>query len=171
MSIVTTSIGGRYLRVVDWHWHDPLDASHSARPPGGRWNAPGLQCLYLNADMDTARANALRRFDGRPVNIHDIDPASAPHLVEIEVAEGTALDAFTDGGLVAAGLPSSYPIGPSGRIVPHSRCQPIGRQAHDNGLNGVDSRSAAAGGTRELAWFPDLGTARLVSRKPKSEWW
>lgn len=171
MNSRTTSIGGRYLRVVDWHWHDPLDASHSARPPGGRWNPAGVQCLYLNVDIDTARANALRRFDDRPVNIHDIDPASAPHLVEIELADGTALDAFTEEGLAAVGLPSSFPIGPSGRIVPHSQCQPIGLKAHDAGLNGVGSRSAAVGGKRELAWFPGTGTARLISRKPKSEWW
>ena len=171
MSFITSSVGGRYLRVVDWHWHDPLDASHSARHPGGRWNPPGLACLYLNADLDTAKANALTRFEGRPVSIHDIDPASAPHLVEIEIADGTALDAFTPQGIAAAGLPPSYPTGADGRIVPHARCQPIGRQAHTAGLNGIDSRSAAVGGNRELAWFPDTGSARLISRRPKSDWW
>ncbi|WP_419945022.1 RES domain-containing protein [Candidatus Poriferisodalis sp.] len=171
MNFLTSGIGGRYLRVVDWRWRDPLDASHSARPPGGRWNPPGLQCLYLNADIDTARANALSRFDDRPVNIHDVDPASAPHLVEIEIDDGTALDAFTSQGIAAAGLPAGYPTGTDGRTVPRSQCQPIGHQAHSVGLNGVDCRSAAVGGNRELAWFPDTGNARMISRKPMNEWW
>lgn len=168
---VTSPVGGRYFRVVDWHWHDPLDASHSARPPGGRWNPAGLPCLYLNADVQTARANALHRFAGRPVSIDDVDPASAPHLVEVEVPPGTAADAFSEAGLKAVGLPSTYPREPDGTVVPHSRCQPIGRAAVEAGLNGIDCRSAAPGGTRELAWFADTGTPRLVSRRPQPQWW
>lgn len=168
---VTSPIGGRYFRVVDWHWHDPLDASHAARPPGGRWNAAGMQCLYLNADVETARANVRQRFAGRPISIEDVDPAIAPHLVEVEIPFGTAADAFSDAGLKALGLPDTYPHGHDETIVPHSKCQPIGYSAFAAGLNGIDCRSAAPGGTRELAWFPDTDAPRLLSRRPHPEWW
>ncbi|WP_420626051.1 RES domain-containing protein [Candidatus Poriferisodalis sp.] len=171
MSFTTTRIGGRYLRIVDWHWRDPLDATFAARPPGQRWNPPGLRCLYLNADIATARANVMSRFADRPLSIDEVDPASAPHLVEIEVPNGTAADAFTQSGLTLLGLPASYPHEADGTIVPHSKCQPIGQAAFDAGHNGVDCRSAATHGGRELAWFPDTGTARLVSRKPQPQWW
>ena len=171
MNFITSKIGGRYLRVVDWHWSDPLDTSHAAQPPGRRWNPPGLACLYLNADIATARANALRHFAGRPVTIDEVDPASAPHLIDVEIPEGTAADAFTNEGLAAIGLPDTYPIGSDGSAIPHGCCQPAGRAAFDAGLNGVDCRSATPGGNRELAWFPSTDTARQVSRSPAPQWW
>ena len=171
MNMNTAPIGGRHLRIVDWHWPDPLDTTHAARPPGRRWNPPGLRCLHLSADIETARANAMARFAGRPVSIDEIDPASAPHLVEVEIPEGIAADAFTQTGLASLGLPAGYPHQADGAVVPHSTCQPIGQAAYEAGLNGVDCRSAAADGRRELAWFPDTGTARAVSREPQPQWW
>ena len=109
MKMTTARIGGRHLRIVDWHWPDPLDTTYAARPPGRRWNPPGL-------------------------------PAGYPHQADAA-------------------------------IVPHSTCQPIGQAAYEAGLNGVDCRSAVADGRRELAWFPDTGTARAVSREPQPQWW
>lgn len=48
-------VGGIYYRVADPRWDDPLDPSHAAMS-GQRWNPPGLPCLYLNEDKDTARS-------------------------------------------------------------------------------------------------------------------
>ena len=171
VNFVSCPIGGRYLRVVDWHWSDPLDATHAAQPPGRRWNPAGLRCLYLNADLETARANAMSFFEGRPVSIDEVDPASAPHLVEVDIPDGVAVDAFTNTGLVALGLPASYPHDGAGSVVPHSRCQPAGKAAFDAGFDGVDCRSAVEGGNRELAWFPSDREPGLVSRDPMPQWW
>lgn len=33
MNFVSSPIGGRYLRVVDWHWSDPLDATPGSGAP------------------------------------------------------------------------------------------------------------------------------------------
>ena len=164
-------VGGIYHRVADPAWSDPLDASFASNPPGQRWNPPGVACLYLNCDVATARANVASRFAGLPYGPEDLDPATAPLLVEVNLPAGQAADAFTDSGLSAAGLPTTYPQDADGAAVPHSACQPVGRAAFDSGLDGVDCRSAVGVDGRELAWFPRGAAATESSRLAFPRWW
>ncbi|MCY3618164.1 MAG: RES family NAD+ phosphorylase [Acidimicrobiaceae bacterium] len=168
--MLTVAIEGTYCRVADPEWDDPLDPSYAASR-GQRWNPPGMECLYLNRDEYTARANVLRRFAGLAYGPEDLDPATAPVLVEVTVPAGQAADAYSDNGLASLGLPHTYPHNPDGSLIPHSTCQPIGTTVLDAGLDGVDYRSAAAGGDRELAWFPRGAAARQRSRRTFDDWW
>lgn len=170
MNFVTSRIGGEHCRIADPDWGDPLDASYAARD-GQRWNPPGLACLYLNCDTATARANLAKRFAGLPYGPDDLDPATAPLLVTVEVPDGQAADVYTDYGLQAAGLPASYPLDGDNQTIPHGTCQPIGQAAFDAGLDGIDCRSAAPGGTRELAWFPRRAALHPESRLSFEQWW
>ncbi len=169
--MITTPIGGVYFRVVDPDWIDPLDPQFASDSSGQRWNPPSVPCLYLNADVVTARANVSRRFDGLPYGPHDLDPATAPLLLGVEIPAGTATDAYTDDGLVAVGLPVTYPHDDNGDVIPHDVCQPIGRAVFEAGLDGVDCRSAAVGGDCELAWFPRSSITHGTSRQAFQTWW
>ena len=167
----TAPTGGRYFRVADPEWSDPLDPSFSSRPPGQRWNPPGLPCLYLSHDVATARANVRRQFDGLPFSPESLDPATAPHLVQMDIPAGQAADAHTRQGLAALGLPATYPQDATGRLIPHDVCQPIGQAAFHANLNGIDYRSAAPSGTRELAWFPRSTHPTQTSLRHFDQWW
>lgn len=169
--MATVPIEGRYFRVADPEWPDPLDPSFAAAEGGQRWNPPGLPCLYLNRDERTARANVLRLYLGLPYGPEDLDPATAPLLLDVDLPAGTAADAFTDDGLRELGLPTTYPRDSEGNLIPHATCQPIGRRAFDDSLDGVDCRSAADGGTRELGWFPRDRRANETARRAFDEWW
>ena len=171
MNMLTAPIGGLYFRIADPDWADPLDASFAAAASGQRWNPPGLACLYLNHDVTTARANMMKRFSGLPYGPEDLDPATAPLLLGVAVPPGEATDVSSDAGLAAAGLPTTYPYDSAGRLIPHTECQPVGRAAHDLGLDGVDCRSAAAPDGRELAWFPRDTPAAEASRLAFDHWW
>lgn len=170
-TVLTVEIQGLFFRVADPDWRDPLDPDFAARGDGQRWNPPGLACLYLNRDDTTARANVRRLFQGLPYGPEDLDPATAPVLVELELPAGRAVDAFDEEGLRALGLPPTYPLDDDGEVVPHSVCQPVGQAAFDRDLDGIDCRSAAPGGTRELAWFPRRRQANELSRRTFAEWW
>ena len=169
--MLTAPIGGRHYRVADPDWADPLDPSFAAAYPGQRWNPTGLDCLYVNHDVATARANVMKRFDGLPYGPEDLNPATAPLLLGVDIPEGEAADFYTDGGLIAADLPTTYPHDASGELIPHRVCRPVGQAAYDAGLDGVDCRSAAAGDGRELAWFPRSAIASEASRLAFSHWW
>ena len=164
--MLTAAIGGLYYRVADPDWADPLDPSFASVHPGRRWNPPGLACLYLNHNVATARANVMKRFVGLPYGPEDIDPATAPLPIGVDVPDGVAVDAYTD-----AGLPTTYPYDIAGGPIPHNVCRPVGRAAFDAGLDGVDCRSAAADDGRGLAWFPRGATASETSRLAFSHWW
>jgi hypothetical protein len=169
--VFEVEVGGSCLRVADPDWPDPLDATFAAQPPGQRWNPPGLECLYLDRDRETARANVARKFVGKPYGPEDLDPATAPLLIEVAIPDGVAADAYTPAGLTALELPASYPLDAGGALIEHPVCQPLGQGAHDAGLDGVDARSAAAGGNRELAWFPKGRTLAADPAVPFDEWW
>jgi RES domain len=167
--------GGAWLRVVDPDWEDPLDLSFS-RARGGRWDPPGeFGMVYLNADRRTARANVARRYAGYPYGPEDLDDIEAPELCALEVADGDYIDCETDAGLVAVGLPTSYPHDDQGNTVAWGACQPVGRHAYRHGLDGVAARSAAeeaASGDRELAHIPRRQRPQLQLRErlPFSRW-
>lgn len=166
--------GHEWLRVADPRWTDPLDPSFAA-DRGGRWNPPNsFPTLYLNEDLATARAQIIKLLQGSPVEPDDLDPGFDVIVATLPRAQDAA-DAFTDRGLLALGLPESYPRHRNGRPVRHETCQPIGEQVQVLGLRGLLARSAAmpeeAG--RELAWFPARAdsTATQVERLSFTEWW
>ncbi|WP_423917827.1 RES domain-containing protein [Candidatus Poriferisodalis sp.] len=125
MNFVITQIGGEHHRIADPDWADPLDATCATRD-GQRWNPAGLDCLYLSSDIVTARANLAWQFEGLPYGPEDLDPATAPLLITVDVPAGRAADAYSDEGLSTAGLPVSYPLDSDGSLVPHIACRPVG---------------------------------------------
>jgi hypothetical protein len=148
--------GGVYVRVADPDWHDPLNGRY-AEARGGRWNAmDAFPVVYLNGDERVARANVLQRFAGLPYGPEDLEPSAAPVLVSTVVPEEEFVDAVSDAGCAALGLPTTYPTAADGRAVSHEACRPVGQAAWDAGLPGIACRSAAPvapPGGEELAWF------------------
>jgi len=166
--------GGRYFRIADPAWEDPLDASYSMAH-GGRWNPPGaFPVLYLNRDVQTSRANLNRRFAGRPYGPEMLDPALAPLLIETTVGSRNFVDAVTDDGCLELGLPATYPLDEGGREVGWDRCQPIGLDAWRAGEAGIACRSAAMPDRigDGLAVFRRSGdrALRVVARLSFTEW-
>ena len=165
--------GGRYLRVADLAWDDPLDGSY-AQHRGGRWNPPGsFPVVYLARSLATARANVYRLLVDQPYGPEDLDPTTAPVLVATDVPTDTYVDALTARGLASLGLPRSYPLDPSGATVPRERCEAIGQSAWEAGEPGVACRNAApttpARG-EELAWFERRGRLRVDSIDRFEQW-
>ena len=166
--------GFEWLRVADPGWIDPLDPGFAARS-GGRWNPPSSHpTLYLNGDLDTARAQVIKLLDGSPVEPEDLDPGFDLILTKLPRSQDVA-DAHSDEGLEALGLPTSYPKHRNGRPVTHETCQPVGASVHAAGLRGVHARSAVRQNQqgRELAWFPATSRSRavLVERISFEDWW
>lgn len=163
-----------WFRVADTAWVDPLDPSFAQRH-GGRWNPPGsFPTLYLNEDIETARAQITHMLEGSPVDPEDLD---APYvLVTASLPRSQiAADAVTDEGLAGLGLPASYPT-VGGVSVSHDECRPIGVTVKLAGLRGVHARSAAtpSGSGRELAWFPARPSSKAKRVAPDrvfSDWW
>jgi RES domain-containing protein len=162
---VTPPKGRVWLRVASGAWKNPLDPSFAERL-GGRWNPPGeYPTLYLNADLATARNQLERMLEGYPAGLDDLDDA-AFLLVAVQLPERQrCADAVSVAGLKSLGLPSSYPLDAHGQLVPHSRCQRVGKAVRGKRLRGLWCRSAAArdGRGRELAWFPSSTRSKAVS--------
>lgn len=168
----TVKRGGAYLRVADPSWRDPLEGHHAARY-GGCWNPPeSFPVIYLCCGEEVARANLRRLLAPHPYGPEDLQPEAAPVLVAVTVREGRFLNAVTDAGCAAAGLPRTYPVDSCGRVVPRTRCHPIGAAAHETGLRGVAARSAAPKAPRggeELAHFGRRWLRRGATR-PFEDW-
>ena len=166
--------GGRYLRVADPDWDDPLDG-RGAATRGGRWNPPeSFPVVYLCRSVAVARANVYRLLAGHPYGPEDLRPGAGPVLVATRAPEARYMNAVTDAGLAAVGLSRSYPRDGRGRIVPHRRCQPIGERAHERGLPGVAARSAAPNappGGEELAYFGPRRLRRGAVRAFETWFW
>jgi RES domain len=145
-----------WLRVADPGWLDALDPSW-AGDRGGRWNPPRSHAtLYLNGDVRTARLQIDRMLAGSPVIADDLDD-EAYVLTSVTLPRSqVCADATTASALRGLGLPDSYPLAPTGAMIPNADCQPVGVRVHGDGLRGVWCRSAATmdGSGRELAWFP-----------------
>jgi hypothetical protein len=169
---------GRYLRVADPDWDEPLDGSYSARF-GGRWNPPGsFPVCYLNGDLPTARANARhlleRRLAGLPFTVDDIDPDELPVLIETDVDDDEFVDVVTDDGCVAVGLPRTYPDDETGAQVSWGVCQPIGTAAWVDGRAGIGCRSAADTAPpegEEMAWFQRDRRLEVAKRRTFVDWY
>ena len=144
--------GGPYLRVADPDWDDPLDGSFAAQR-GGRWNPPeSFPVVYLcRRSRSPARTSTASSRDSRTgPRTCGLGPARSS--CRTTVPEDRYLNVVTDAGCRDAGLPETYPLDSRRRIVPGSRCQPIGLRAWEAGLPGVAARSArgAGGGARVL---------------------
>lgn len=164
--------GHGWLRVVDRSWADPLDTSF-AEARGGRWNPPGsFATLYLNEDLDTARAQIAALLAGSPVEPEDLDTGFDLVVATLPRAQEAA-DAVSDAGLEALGLPHTYPRHRNGRPVRHEDCQPVGRAVKAHGLRGIHARSAVLDGGKELAWFPARTSSRAILRErfAFADWW
>ena len=146
-----------WWRVADAAWPDPLDPTY-ADQRGGRWNTPGDgPTLYLNADVDTARAQIHRLLAGTAIDPEDLRDDAPFVLVPVGLpSRQRVADATSDTGLTALGLPRTYPRRPRGGEVPWSACRAAARVVRAAGLRGIHARSAATpdGVGRELAWFP-----------------
>jgi RES domain len=164
MSRPSINASGRYLRVADPDWDNPLDGSY-ARDKGGRWNRPGsYPVVYLNQSLRTARLACVHKYRDLPYGPEDLDEAEAPVLVATDVPDGQHADCLSDAGLEGWGLPTTYPGHPDGRPVNREECWPVGEAAHGAGLDGVACRSAAAGAEpddHELAYFECDNTPKL----------
>lgn len=164
--------GGAYVRVADPAWRDPLSAEY-ARTRGGRWNAPGaFGVVYLNASLQVARALVRSRLEDRGIRPEDLLPEAGPTLVRTTVPDNAYVNAVTDVGLRALGLPASYPLDSRGRVIAHSACQSIGQLAWDAGERGIACRSATkdtptAG--EELAYF-GRKRLRMNETQPFADW-
>jgi len=172
---ITTARGGAYNRLAEPAWEDPLDISFS-KAHGGRWNAPGtFGVLYLNASETMARAQVQRKLAGHPYGVEDLDPAEQHDLVEVDVPWGEFLDCVSNDGLLAVGLPASYPDDAAGGMTGHEPCQAIGATAYADGLPGVACRSAAMAapaGDEELAVFEGHATGvTMTGRRSFADWY
>jgi hypothetical protein len=94
-------------------------------------------------------------------------------LVHTTIPEDDYVNAVTDAGLNAVGLPASYPLDGRGRIVPHRVCQPIGQRARSAGERGIACRSATPDapprGGEELAYF-DRQPLTVDEFQPFADW-
>ena len=124
-------------RVVRAGWQDPLDTSYG-RARGGRWNAPGsYDVLYTACSRRVARFVALDIFRVAAVTLEDLLPAARPALAEIGW-RGRVVEAITERGLEAAGLPHHYPKGTG-----HETTQALATTWHADGAEGIVCRSAS----------------------------
>jgi len=146
-----------WWRIADVVWRDPLDPSFAQRR-GGRWNPPdSFPTLYLNEDLVTARLNLRNFVAGWPYEPEDLREDTGPILVGARLPRRqTVCDAHSRRGVVAAGLPESYPFDKRGNRIAHAKCQSVGVRAKKAGLRGVRARAAQSrdGAGRDLAWFP-----------------
>lgn len=169
MTLPTVEREGDYCRVCKPDWLDCEDTSY-AKTAGGRWNPKGdFGALYLNATREVAAAQARHQHVGRAIKLFDLRPERRPELAWFPVPRITVVDAVSDDGILALGLPATYPFD-----VPWSACQTIARRDyHERG--GVAARSAAEAqpgfiAGEELAVFDTL---RLNSthREPFGTWY
>jgi hypothetical protein len=171
----TVNAAGRYLRLADPDWGNPLDGSY-ARDGGGRWNRAGsYPVVYLNRSLRTARLNCLQQFKDLPYGPEDLDEAEAPLLVATDVPDGDHAECLSDRGLEEWGLPPTYPRHRDGRPVTWEECWPVGERAHAADLDGIACRSAAEGARaddHELAHFDrdDAPALEPVERLPFEDW-
>lgn len=175
-AVVLVRQHGEFFRVARPEWLDKIDTSVSA-DHGGRWNPPAsFGVLYLNADIVVARANTNRLYEGRPYGLDDFQPSELPVLVIVEIPADNYVDALSDEGLDAVGLPPSYPLqAPGGDVVAHHRCQHIGQTVFQDGELGIACRSAATRGGEgaELAWFHQEGRdlPAVLAVRPFDQWY
>ena len=134
--------GGKYVRVADPSWKDPLSGDF-ARRLGGRRNPPGgFAVVYLNRRGRPGGARQRRAVLRPPYGPEDLEPAAAPVLVSTDVEPDEFADVVSDAGCVAAGLPATYPTDSGGRTVNATRT--AAPSAGQCGTRGCPASPAAA---------------------------
>jgi RES domain len=127
---------------------------------GGRWNAPGaFGALYLNADVDAARANARRFLQvifGPNVLPEDIAEQSLPDVADFGVSETEFADALSRKGRRALRLAPHYAPGQG-----YPRCRAAGARVYCAGEAGIATTSAVDDDREELTIF-DRAVPTLV---------
>lgn len=165
-----------WWRVADPVWRDPLNPMYSKKK-GGRWNGPGdCPTLYLNDDKQTARCNVGTFIDEEPYEPEDLRDDTAPILIGCRLpTRQIVCDVYTDAGVRAASLPSTYPLDAEGAIVKHDVCRDIGKQVKAERKRGIHTRCAKSSSPEdlELAWFPASSgsKAQEVERLRFSMWY
>lgn len=162
--------GGRYYRVCGPDWDDPSDTAYS-KIGGGRWNAPGaFGALYLNENLEGARANARRWLElnfGAGTLPEDIAEAFLPDVASFHVESTSFIDAVTDDGRRALGLAPHYATGKG-----YARCRKIGARFYAAKEPGIATRSAIKAQSEELVVF-DTAVKRIATpgvRRRFADW-
>ena len=123
--------------------------------------------LYLNRNVEAARAQITRLLRGTPLTADDLAD-DVFDLVSAVLPQAQVIDCVSDEGLAAAGLPSTYPVDESGHVTDPGVCQRTATSARESHWEGVESRSAAdpdaSRGASELAWWGH--GARAAGRRP-----
>jgi RES domain-containing protein len=168
---VTFKRGGRYYRVVDPSYSNPLDTSY-AKTAGRRWTPRARSARFtFAATIAVAAANARYQFVGRAIKLFDLLPPAQPELVTVDVPNLDVVDVVTANGVAAVGLPPDYPY-----RVRWPPCQAIARDAYADGVAGVAPRSnAEATATswvgEELGVFDGVTRLAQVSRDAFALWY
>ena len=170
---VTVECSARQFRTPTHGGGSPIHCGtiHSIRVSLGATGVAGtLQTAFRSSismeDRETARLNLALFVAKQPYELDDLREEARPTLVACALPRGQEVcDAYSQAGLVAVGLPVTYPLDSNGTLVPQSRCQSIGVRAKNARLRGVRARSAqdASGAGCELAWFP--GSTHSVARR------
>ena len=145
-----------WVRVCRPDWREPFDPGFAPRL-GGRWTPPGSwPTLYLSRDVATARRQVSRLLEETSVDPDDLTDDAFELVAARLPRRQEAADVVTADGVVAAGLPVTYPDDGHGARVAREACWPVATEAHDDGRDGVECRAAASasGAGRELAWWP-----------------
>lgn len=142
---------GRYYRVCGPDWYDPSDTTYS-KSNGGRWNVPGVfGALYLNENLEGARANARRWLElnfGAGTLPEDIAEAFLPDVATFQIESRVFVDAVTDAGRRALGLAPHYATGKG-----YERCRKVGARLYAAKESGIATRSAVTAQSEELVVF------------------
>lgn len=137
-------------------------------PPGN------FGVVYLNASVELARAQVRHKLETRSIRPEDLSPDQGPVLIHTHVPTDDYVDAIADAGLLALGLPDTYPLDRRGQPIAQNICQPIGRRAWDASEPGIACRSAArfapANG-EELAFFARRRRLRVDAIDAYADWY
>jgi RES domain-containing protein len=175
--IVETAYNGTLFRCVRHSTTEPLTGRFAA-DGGGRWNPPSsFPVLYTFTAQNLARTWVAATWADVSVTLDELQPELQPDLLILEVAVDPVADLASDAGLMAGGLPATYPEGFETRAS-WGVTRPVGVRIHDQRLWGLITRSASATSWTvplvnwgEVAIFTEFAPEpKLVDRIPYPDW-
>ena len=153
---------------------DPRRDMTSLDVSGSSWTpANSFPVIDLVDSFEGARSLFREFFRGLPYNERNIRPHAGPDLVVFDIQQLEALDAFTDAGCVALGLPASFPLDDRGSEVPSRVCSQIASAAYKTNLAAILARCRMAvdpKGTGHLVYFVRGRLPHEVGRIPYRQW-